>query len=102
MGVLLKDILAVLPNGDDVEVKETSIYISDDRIAGIGSEPAGFKCDEVIEGKGKLVIPGLINCHTHSYMAVDEAGYNKFALAFNNLIAFKACRLASDARNPVI
>ncbi|MBR4993165.1 MAG: amidohydrolase [Lachnospiraceae bacterium] len=69
MGVLLKDILAVLPNGDDVEVKETSIYISDDRIAGIGSEPAGFKCDEVIEGKGKLVIPGLINCHTHSYMA---------------------------------
>ncbi len=69
MGVVLKDILAVLPNGNEPEVKKTSIFIEGDRITGIGTEPSGFKADEIIDGKDKLVIPGLINCHTHTYMA---------------------------------
>ena len=69
MGIVLKNILAVLPCGDRDEVKETSIYIENDRIAGIGSKPDGFQEDKVIDGKDRLVIPGLINCHTHSYMA---------------------------------
>ena len=30
MGVVLKDILAVLPNGNEPEVKKTSIYIEGD------------------------------------------------------------------------
>jgi 5-methylthioadenosine/S-adenosylhomocysteine deaminase len=69
MGIVLKDILAALPKGEDVEVKQTSIFIENDKIVGIDSEPAGFKADEVIDGKDKFVIPGLINCHTHTYMA---------------------------------
>ena len=69
MGIVLKDILAALPKGEDVEVKQTSIFIENDKITGIGTEPAGFKADEVIDGKDKFVIPGLINCHTHTYMA---------------------------------
>ncbi|MBD5501851.1 MAG: amidohydrolase [Lachnospiraceae bacterium] len=69
MGIVLKNILAVLPGQDRDEVKETSIYIEGDRIAAIGERPEGFTEDKVIEGKDKLVIPGLINCHTHSYMA---------------------------------
>ncbi len=75
MGILLKNILAVLPeNGKVAEsekdvVKETSICIDGQRIVAIGDIPAGFKADKVIDGSNKLVIPGLINCHTHSYMA---------------------------------
>ncbi|MBD5501772.1 MAG: amidohydrolase [Lachnospiraceae bacterium] len=69
MGIVLKNILAVLPGQDRDEVKETSIYIEGDRIAAIGERPEGSTEDKVIEGKDKLVIPGLINCHTHSYMA---------------------------------
>lgn len=69
MGIVLKDILAALPKGEDVEVKQTNIFIENDKITGIGTEPAGFKTDEVIDGKDKFVIPGLINCHTHTYMA---------------------------------
>ncbi|MBO4808243.1 MAG: amidohydrolase [Lachnospiraceae bacterium] len=69
MGIVLKDILAALPKGEDVEVKQTSIFIENDKIVGIGSEPSGFKADEVIDGTDKFVIPGLINCHTHTYMA---------------------------------
>ena len=69
MGIVLKDILAVLPAGDKDEVKETTIYIEGNRIEAIGERPQGFHEEKVIDGKDRLVIPGLINCHTHSYMA---------------------------------
>ena len=69
MGIVLKDILAVLPAGDKDEVKETTIYIEGNRIEAIGEKPQGFHEEKVIDGKDRLVIPGLINCHTHSYMA---------------------------------
>lgn len=69
MGIVIKDVLAVLPQGAEDVIQETSLYIEGDRIAAIGDEPAGFSEDKVIDGKDKLVIPGLINCHTHSYMS---------------------------------
>ena len=69
MGILLKNVLAVLPEGEKDVVKETDIYIEGDRITGIGTEPESFSPDKVINGKDRLVIPGLINCHTHSYMS---------------------------------
>lgn len=69
MGIVIKNTLAILPEGSKDEVRETSIYIEGNKIVGIGTEPAGFKADKVIDGKDKLAIPGLINCHTHSYMS---------------------------------
>lgn len=69
MGIVLKNILAVLPVGEKDEVRETSIYIEGNKIVAIGDKPVGFAEDKMIDGKDKLVIPGLVNCHTHSYMA---------------------------------
>ena len=69
MGIVIKNALAILPQGAEDVVQETSIYIEQDKITGIGQAPAGFSEDKVIDGKDKLVIPGLINCHTHSYMS---------------------------------
>ena len=69
MGILLKNIKAIVPEGSDIAVKETSIYIENDKIVSFDNEPAGFKVDKVIDGTEKLAIPGLINSHTHSYMA---------------------------------
>lgn len=69
MGILLKNILAVMPEGDRDIIKETSIYIEGSRIKGIGTEPEGFMADQVIDGRDRLAIPGLVNCHTHSYMS---------------------------------
>ena len=70
MGIVLKDIQAVLPRDGQDMVCQTDIYLQDDRIAGIGEEPKGFCEERVIDGEGRLVIPGLINAHTHSYMAI--------------------------------
>lgn len=69
MGIVLKDVLAILPGKEKDEVRATSIYIEGNRIAAVGDRPEGFREDKVIEGKDRLVIPGLVNCHTHSYMA---------------------------------
>ena len=69
MGIVLKNILAVLPEGEKDVVKETDIYIEGSRIAAIGRKPEGFMEEKVIDGKDRLAIPGLINCHTHSYMS---------------------------------
>ena len=69
MGILLKNILAAVPEGDTDVIKETNIYIEGSRIEAIGAQPDGFQTDKVIDGKDRLAIPGLINCHTHSYMS---------------------------------
>ena len=69
MGIVIKNTLAILPQGAEDVIQETSIYIEGDKIAAIGDAPEGFTEDKVIDGKDKLVIPGLINCHTHSYMS---------------------------------
>ncbi len=81
MGILLHNILAVLPQEQESShaagrfsnekntVKETDIYIEGSRIAAIGHKPENFSADKIIDGKDKLAIPGLINCHTHSYMS---------------------------------
>jgi len=70
MGILIKDAMAILPEGDRDVAGKHSIYIEDDRIASIDSEPEGFNADTVIDGRDSLVIPGLINAHTHTYMSV--------------------------------
>lgn len=69
MGIVIENALAVLPEGAEDVIRETSLYIEGDRITGIGDKPAGFSADKVIEGTDRLVIPGLVNCHTHSYMS---------------------------------
>lgn len=69
MGIILKDILAILPENNEDVIKKTSIYIEENKIVSIGKEPEKFQADKVIDGKDRLAIPGLINCHTHSYMS---------------------------------
>ncbi|MCR4777268.1 MAG: amidohydrolase [Lachnospiraceae bacterium] len=69
MNILFKNIRAIVPNGDSDEVKEVNICVSGEDIVAVGDVPAGFKADREVDGTGKLAIPGLINCHTHSYMS---------------------------------
>ncbi len=70
MKILIKDILAILEREGEFCVQETSIYIEEDKIAGVGAYEGEFVPEVVIDGKNKLAIPGLINAHTHSYMSL--------------------------------
>lgn len=69
MGILLKDILAVLSEGEKDIIRKADLYVEGNRIVSIDEEPKGFQAEKIIEGKDRLAIPGLINCHTHSYMS---------------------------------
>jgi 5-methylthioadenosine/S-adenosylhomocysteine deaminase len=66
MKILIRDILAVLPDG----VKICSVAVDNGVIAAVGTMPADFKAEKTIFGSGKMLIPGLINAHTHAYMTV--------------------------------
>lgn len=65
MNIEIKNAYALI----DGSIGRHSIYIEKDLISGIDKEPKGFKAEKTIDGTDRLVIPGLINAHTHSYMA---------------------------------
>jgi 5-methylthioadenosine/S-adenosylhomocysteine deaminase len=66
MNIVIRDILAVLPEG----AKVCSVGIENGVINSVGTVPQDFKADKTILGSGKMLIPGLINAHTHVYMTV--------------------------------
>lgn len=51
-------------------LEQKTLYVEDGIIAGIGDAPTDFVVDRVIDATDRLVIPGLINAHTHSYMSL--------------------------------
>ena len=59
MSVLLRDV--------ELDGQVTHIYIEDNRITEIGK---AREADVVVEGKGKIALPGLVNLHTHSPMVL--------------------------------
>ena len=67
MGVLFRGIRALLP---DMSIRETDVYVEGSKIAALGAPPAGFTADTVVEGKDRLLLPGLVNAHTHTYMTM--------------------------------
>ena len=50
-------------------IRDGAVAIRDDRIAEVGKSEdieRGFKAEKVIDGAGKLVLPGLIDTHVHN------------------------------------
>ena len=74
MTTKLESIKALFFEGEKTVIKECDIYVTDDRIKKIHfPEDEGsvfLTVDYVIDGRNKLVIPGLINAHTHAYMTM--------------------------------
>ncbi|WP_196600221.1 amidohydrolase [Pectinatus frisingensis] len=67
MNTLIKNILTVLPDGT---IKKIAIAIKNDVISSVGDVPPDFVADSIIEGQGKLAIPGFVNAHTHVSMTL--------------------------------
>ena len=65
MTLLIRGPLALTPNG---KISRVNVLIEDDRIQWISQDtpPGGSKRDQIIEGEGKLLLPGLINAHIHT------------------------------------
>jgi imidazolonepropionase len=55
-----------------------AMVIEAGRVAWVGEERAAPSCSERIDLAGRLVTPGLVDCHTHAIFAGDRA--NEFAM----------------------
>lgn len=65
---IIKDGQIVTLDGENRIIKDGAIAIDDDRIIDIGGTTRilnKYHADTLIKGEGKLVLPGLINAHTH-------------------------------------
>jgi 5-methylthioadenosine/S-adenosylhomocysteine deaminase len=70
MSVLLKDIgWLVTQDSARTVLKNTSIRIENELIAEVGSNLSS-QADQIIDCQGKIVLPGLINTHTHLSMTM--------------------------------
>ncbi len=68
---MVSDVIAVTMNNNADILQNADILVENDRIAGIG--PRGSLNDagaEIIDGRGKVALPGLINSHTHAAMTL--------------------------------
>lgn len=72
MTILLKNFTAITV-ADGGVLKDVSITIDSGKIGRIGHDLGDLKLkdyDKVIDGNGKVVIPGLVNAHTHAAMVL--------------------------------
>lgn len=67
MKLAFRGILALLP---DQSIRETDVYVDGDRIVAVGQAPADFTADTVVDGRHRLLLPGLVNAHSHTYMTM--------------------------------
>jgi 5-methylthioadenosine/S-adenosylhomocysteine deaminase len=70
MKLLVRQATLVTVNAEDEVLEQADLAIADDKIVGVGSAPSGFVPDRVLEGDDRIVLPGLINTHTHLSMTL--------------------------------
>lgn len=100
MNLLLKDIMALVRGNKGYVIQKTNIVVQEDKIISMDVIPEGFVAEKVIDGKQKLAIPGLINCHTHSYMSLfrncaDDLAFSDWL--FSNILPLEDKLLSEDA-----
>ncbi len=55
---------------DRREIHGGYVLVDGNRIADVGEDPSGIVADEVIDGEGKVLLPGFVNTHHHLYQTL--------------------------------
>ncbi len=57
---------------DEKFIENGFVLFDENEIIALGKDDSNIGCDVEIDGNGKLLIPGLINCHTHIYSTLSR------------------------------
>ena len=68
MKLLFQHVTAVLMDRDRRVLSNAFVAVEEGRITAVGTEKPAGSFDRVIDGRGGLLMPGLVNCHTHTAM----------------------------------
>jgi 5-methylthioadenosine/S-adenosylhomocysteine deaminase len=63
-------ITPILEDGSIKTLKNVSVLIENDKISEISAEIPENDVDKVIDGEGKIIMPSLVNTHTHISMSL--------------------------------
>ncbi len=69
MSILIKNINVLPMTGSEDFLEDVDIYIEGERIAKI-DRGLNLEAEEIVDGRGKLALPGFINSHTHLGMSL--------------------------------
>lgn len=70
MKTIFENVKILVEKGEGFEIVDGSIGIDGEKISFAGAAPEDVSGYQKIDGKGQLVMPGLINSHTHVYMTI--------------------------------
>ena len=70
MKILFRNVTAVTMDPARPVLQNACVAVEGTRIASVGQEHPRGEFDWVIDGQGKALLPGLVNCHTHVPMAL--------------------------------
>lgn len=70
MSILIKNITLVPMDGKNEILNNMNILIDDNLIKDIFSGDKDITVDKIIDGENKLLMPGLVNAHTHVGMSI--------------------------------
>ena len=74
MSTLIHNVTAVLMDADATVLKDAYVAVRDGKIQSVGAARPEGAFNETIDGGGKVLMPGLVNCHSHVPM-VAMRGY---------------------------
>ena len=70
MKTLIQDVTAVLLDDNRTVLKNAYVAVEDSKITYVGVQRPVGSFHEVIHGKGQVLMPGFVNCHTHIPMTL--------------------------------
>lgn len=94
MSILIRNGTIITMDPHERIIKDGAIYVKEDKIADIGKTESlrkKYRADHVIDGKGKIIIPGLINAHAHIVSnLIRDAGTDKSILPWLRKVLWPA------------
>ena len=82
-------------------LKDAQIAVRDDTIVGLLSGDEDVKAEEVLDARGKLVFPGIVDAHVHCYSYLGEGVTNATRSAIAGGVT-SIVEMPFDADDPVV